>query len=433
MKAASQKTITQEGKISGVGLHTGEPCTLILKPAPADAGIRFLRQGCFVSELSGNSDFRLSTDALRCSYIGNEKNRILTVEHILASLHGLGITNLVIDVLGPEIPGLDGSARPFVQRLKELGIVDQGKALNFYRISEPIFCYDKSKAIAIYPAESFSVSYMLDYEHPYLRNQKVDFVLTPEAFETEIAPARTFCTDQEARELQKSGFGLGASLENTLVVTENGSHRDQLRFEDEPARHKVLDILGDFNLLGFPVLGRVVAIRSGHVLNRQLVQAIKKQREFMSTKKQSEPVLKMPMELEEIKKVLPHRYPFLLVDRILEMGESRIVAIKNVSGCEPFFQGHFPQRPVMPGVLIVEAIAQAGGVLMLSKPEHKGKMAFLAAINKARFRRIVTPGDQLRLEVDVLKYKARIGIVKGLAKVGSEVACEVEIMFSLAD
>jgi UDP-3-O-[3-hydroxymyristoyl] N-acetylglucosamine deacetylase/3-hydroxyacyl-[acyl-carrier-protein] dehydratase len=433
VKGQFQKTIAKEGKISGIGLHTAQPCTLILRPASVDTGIRFLQHGQPVDLLSTDGDFGFSADSLRCSYIGGEKNRILTVEHILASLRGLGITNLVIDVLGSEIPGLDGSALPFVQRLKELGIIDQDKALDFYRIPEPIFCYDKNKAIAIYPTDSFSVSYLLDYEHPYLRNQKMDFVLTPEAFETQIAPARTFCTDVEARELQKSGFGLGASLENTLVVTENGSHRSQLRFENEPARHKVLDILGDFNLLGFPVLGHVVAIRSGHVLNRKLVMAIKKQRESMGTKKQNEPASKMPMELEEIKKVLPHRYPFLLVDRVLEMGENHIVAIKNVSGCESFFQGHFPERPVMPGVLIVEAIAQAGGVLMLSKPQHKGKMAFLAAVNAARFRRIVIPGDQLRLEVQVLKYKSRVGIVKGVAKVGKEVACEVEIMFSLAD
>ena len=429
----TQKTIAKQGTLAGIGIHTGESCALILKPAPVDTGIHFLQHGRFVSRLSEDSNFGFSADSLRCSYIGDEQNRILTVEHFLASLRALDISNLVIDVLGPEIPGLDGSALGFVQFFRELGLVDQGKALDFYRISEPIFCYDKNKAIAIYPAEEFRVSYVLDYEHPYLRNQKVDFVLTPETFEAEIAPARTFCTDKEAQELQKHGFGLGATLKNTLVVTENGSHRNQLRFEDEPARHKVLDILGDFNLLGFPVLGHVVALRSGHMLNRQLVLAIKKQRESMNAKKQNESGQTMPMGLEEIKKVLPHRYPFLLVDRVLEMGEKHIVAVKNVSGSEPFFQGHFPQRPVMPGVLMIEAIAQAGGVLMLSKPEHKGKVAFLASVNKARFRRIVSPGDQLRLEVEILKYKSRIGIVKGSAKVDGEVACEVEIMFSLAD
>ena len=438
MKPANQKTISREGRISGIGLHTGEPSTLVLKPAAIDSGLSFLRHGCFVSRLPGDNDFGLAaisqaTNSLRCSTLGEGENRILTVEHLLAALHGLGISNLEIDVLGSEIPGLDGSALPFVHELKKLGIVDQGKALDFYRISEPIFCYDKTKAIAIYPAESFSISYVLDYEHPYLRDQKVDFELTPEAFEAQIAPARTFCTDREAGELQKRGFGLGASIENTVVVTENGSHRSQLRFENEPARHKVLDLLGDLHLLGFPILGRVVAIRSGHALNRQMVQAIKKQRESMSVKKQEEPVLTMPMDTEQIKKILPHRDPFLFVDRILEMTERSIVGIKQLTGKEAFFQGHFPQRPVMPGVLMVEALAQTGGVLMLSKPEHRGKIAYLAAVNEARFRRVVVPGDELRLEVEVIKYKSRVGLVKGVAKVGNEVACNVEIMFSLAD
>ena len=423
MTPSTQKTIAREGKISGVGLHTGKPSTLVLKPAPVDSGLRFFRDGNAAGLLSALEGAGLSADSLRCSSIGDEKNRILTVEHFLASLRGLGITNLVIDVQGPEIPGLDGSALPFVTQLKVLGIVDQGKALDFYRISEPIFCYDKNKAIAIYPSETFRVSYMLDYEHPHLRDQKVDFELTPEAFEKEIAPARTFCTDQEVRELQKHGFGLGANADNTLVVAENGSHRAKLRFEDEQARHKVLDILGDLNLLGFPVLGHVVAVRSGHTMNRRLVQAIKKQKESM----------KLPMGPEEIKKILPHREPFLLVDEIIEMDGKRIVGLKHVTGKEDFFRGHFPQRPVMPGVLMVEALAQTGGVLMLSKPEHHGKIAYLASVSSARFRRVVSPGDDLRLEVEIIRFKSRVGIVNGVAKVGQEVACEAEIMFSLAD
>ena len=279
MKPRNQKTIAREGRIEGIGLHTGEFCTLLLKPAPVDSGIRFLREGQWVGRLCADGAPGFSADSLRCSYIGDEKNRILTVEHLLASLSGLGITNLEVDVRGKEIPGMDGSALPFVECFKRLGVVDQGKPADLYKISEPIFCHDKQKAIAIYPADSFSVSYVLDYEHPYLRGQKVDFTLSPEIFEKEIAPSRTFCTDAEAPELKKHGFGLGASRENTLVITEDGSHVSGQRFEDECARHKVLDILGDLNLLGFPVLGRVVAIRSGHTLNRQLVQAIKKQRE----------------------------------------------------------------------------------------------------------------------------------------------------------
>ena len=432
MKSVNQMTLAREGSLSGIGIHTGESCAVTFKPAPVDSGVRFFRDGRPVGRLSAEEGSVASSDPLRCSFVGEGADRILTVEHLLASLRGLGLTNLVVDVRGPEIPALDGSALPFVRLFRGLGLVDQGKPADFYRIQEPIFCYDDKKAIAIYPSDDFSVSYVLDYDHPHLRDQKFDFSLTPEGFESQVAPARTFCTDTEARELQRSGFGRGASPENTLVVAQDGSHVAGLRFADECVRHKVLDILGDFSLLGYPVLGRVVAVRSGHTLNRQLVQAIKKQREAMSANRPDEMQVKLPMELEDIKKILPHREPFLFVDRILAMTDKTITGVKQVTGKEDFFRGHFPQRAVMPGVLMVEAIAQVGGVLMLSKPEHRGKLAFLASVNNARFRRIVSPGDTLQLDVEIVKYKARIGIVKGTAKVGDEVACEVEIMFSLA-
>lgn len=418
-----QRTIQKEGVLSGIGLHTGKKVQLTCKPALAYEGIRFYRAGKLISDLAQDATSFVSGDSLRCSSIGRGDDRLLTVEHLLAALRGLGITNIRIEVEGPEVPGMDGSALPFVSFFKALGLQDQQEATQFYRVREPIFCYDKAKSICILPADEFSVSYVLDYDHPHLKDQKVDFVLSPDVFEKEIAPSRTFCTEAEALEVPKHGLGLGASVDNTLIVKVDGSHLKQLRYPDECARHKVLDILGDFNLLGFPVLGRVVAIRSGHALNQQLVQAIKKQRDTM----------KMPMELEQIKKILPHRYPFLLVDRILEMSDRRIVGLKNVSGAEPFFQGHFPQRPVMPGVLMIEALAQVGGVLMLVNPENQGKMAYLASVKEARFRRIVVPGDQLRLEVDILKYKSRVGLIKAVAKVGDEVACEAEMMFSMAD
>ncbi len=420
-----QRTIQKDGSLSGIGLHTGKNATLTFRPAKAGEGVRFYRGSKLVTDQPKISTPSSSVqgNSLRCSAIGNGEDKILTVEHLLAALSGLGITNIRIEVEGPEVPGLDGSALPFVRFFKELGIQEQEEATQFYRIREPIFCYDKAKSICILPADEFSVSYVLDYDNPYLRDQKVDFTLTPDVFEKEIAPSRTFCTQEEALEVPKHGFGLGANADNTLIVKADGSHIKQLRYADECARHKVLDILGDFNLLGFPVLGRVVAIRSGHALNQQLVQAIKTQRD----------VMKMPMELEQIKKILPHRYPFLLVDRIIEMSDKRIVGIKNVSGSEPFFQGHFPQKPVMPGVLMIEALAQVGGVLMLVNPDNQGKLAYLAAVNEARFRRIVIPGDQLMLEVDIVKFKARIGMIKAVAKVNNEVACEAEMMFSLAE
>ncbi len=420
---AFQKTVVCSGRLSGIGLHTGKPCSFSVRPAKPDQGIKFFRNGKLVSDLKNEKPSTSSSESLRCSSVGRGENEILTVEHFLATLLGLGITNLEVEVEGPEMPGMDGSAVPFVHFFKELKLVEQTKRVDFYKIKEPIFCYDKLKSVCIYPADEFGVSYVLDYEHPFLRNQKVDFVLTPEIFEKEIAPARTFCTDKEAEQLRVHGFGLGATEENTLVIREDGAHSKRLRFPDECARHKVLDILGDFMLLGFPVMGRVAAIRGGHKLNQKLAQAIQAQKGDGG----------QVMNIEEIKKVLPHRYPFLLVDKIVEVSERRIVGIKNVTANEPFFQGHFPERPVMPGVLMVEALAQVGGVLMLSKKENHGKIAYLVAIKEARFRRVVVPGDQLRLEVDIVKFKARVGIVTGVAKVGNEVACEAEIMFSLAD
>ena len=275
MSFGNQKTIACEGRISGIGLHTGEVSEVFFRPAAVDSGIRFMREGRWVGPLSEESD---GADTLRCSSVGEGENRILTVEHLLASLSGLGITNLDIDVHGREIPGLDGSALKFVEYLKEVGIVDQPKPAPFYRIQEPVFCYDNERAIAIYPADHFSVAYLLDYDHPYLRRQKVDFMLSPQVFEKEIAPARTFCTESEAQDLRLHGLGLGANRENTLVVTPDGSHAGGQRFPDECARHKVLDILGDLALLGFPVQGRVVGIRSGHTLNRRLIQAIKNEK-----------------------------------------------------------------------------------------------------------------------------------------------------------
>lgn len=275
----TQKTIAREGQVSGIGLHTGKESRVFLKPAPPDSGIRFYHEGRFLSGLSSESHFDNSVHSIRCSALGNEEDRILTVEHLLAALGGLGITNLQLDVHGPEIPGTDGSALPFVELIQALGVTDQGKAIDSYRVTEPIFCGDQKKAIAIYPSDTLSIAYVLDYEHPYLRGQKVEFEITPETFARDIAPARTFCTEEEAQGLKERGIGLGADRTNTVVVDAQGSHRANQRFEDECARHKVLDIVGDLNLLGFPIQGRVVAIRSGHTLNRQLVRAIRQQRD----------------------------------------------------------------------------------------------------------------------------------------------------------
>jgi UDP-3-O-[3-hydroxymyristoyl] N-acetylglucosamine deacetylase/3-hydroxyacyl-[acyl-carrier-protein] dehydratase len=432
---AAQRTIAKAGALSGIGIHTGERCTVTFRPAAAGTGIRFFKKGEPVSSVvvDGGELFPVSKESPRRTSVGTDGHHIQTVEHCLAALSGLGIWNIEVDVDGPEMPGLDGSAAPFAKLFRQLGVSELGRPQEAFKVREPIFCGEKGRAIAVYPAETFSVAYTLDYDHAGLRDQTVEFCVTPEVFESEIASARTFCTEEEAAALKKQGVGRGASAENTVVIPANGAVKNSLRFQDECARHKVLDIIGDLSLLGFPVLGRVVGLRSGHTLNRQLVEAIKKQKGAMSAKQHRHVTKETPMEIEEIKTILPHRYPFLLLDRIVEMTDDRIVGIKNVSISEPFFQGHFPQKPVMPGVLIIEALAQTGGILMLSKPEYAGKLAYLVAVNEARFRKAVVPGDQLRLEVDLKKVKVRLGIVDCVAKVDGKEVCSAEIMFSLVD
>ncbi|HTL71162.1 MAG TPA: UDP-3-O-acyl-N-acetylglucosamine deacetylase [Candidatus Eisenbacteria bacterium] len=269
MSLPAQKTVLRAGSLSGIGLHTGREATVRVEPAPADHGVRFFKRG---REASGGESVS------RCTSVGAGEDRIQTVEHLCAALSGLGVTNAAVHVEGDEIPVLDGSAAPFVEFLKGLGLAEQEKAAPAHRITEPIFCHEGKAALCAYPAETFRAAYTLDYDHPLLSSQTVQFALTPEVFEREIAPARTFCTQEEAARLKEAGFGLGGNTDNTLVMSASGPVKNRLRFEDECARHKVLDLLGDLSLLGFGILGTVVGLRSGHALNRRLVEAIRRQK-----------------------------------------------------------------------------------------------------------------------------------------------------------
>ena len=276
-----QKTISKEGEISGIGLHTGKSTSVILKPSAEDSGVRFFQDGHLIKPLLIEMDKSSSGESPRCSIVTDGKRSILTVEHLLAAIYGLGITNIDMDVQGPEIPALDGSALGFVKLFRKLKVRRQKKPAFIYEIREPIFLGEPSKSIAIYPsfgAQKLSVSYVMDYSHPYLSKQKVDFEVSPEVFEKEIAPARTFITEEEEAGIRERRLGLGGSAENTLIIRRDGAHKKKLRFRDECARHKVLDVIGDLAALGSPVSGHVVGLRSGHLLNRKLVLEIKKQR-----------------------------------------------------------------------------------------------------------------------------------------------------------
>ncbi len=275
----NQKTLAKGGSYSGIGLHTGKPSEVFFRPAEAGSGIRFLKNGTFVGVLGKDHALFVNDSAARCSAIGTGALKVLTVEHLLAAMYGLGISNLEIDVRGEEVPAADGSAKPFIDLFRKMGLKEQTAEKYVYRVTDPLFCSESGKAISILPSDNFEIHYCLDYDFPYLRNQKAGFVITPEIFESQIAPARTFCTADEARELKHRGLGLGGSDENNIVVSPDGAHQKRLRFPDEFARHKILDVIGDLSLLGFPVTGKVICIRSGHALNREMVQAIRRQRE----------------------------------------------------------------------------------------------------------------------------------------------------------
>jgi len=433
-----QKTIKKPIELNGVGLHTGSKVKLTFKPAPPDTGVNFIRVDVKDSPMIKASIFQvLEQDrSPRRTSIGNDSVEVHTIEHLMAALWALGIDNILVEIDSSELPGLDGSAKGFVDVLKRAGIENQRAQKKIYQIRSPIWVEQDGATIMVLPDNQFRVSYTLNYEHPLLKAQYISFTLDEGAFEKEIAPSRTFCLEGEVEDLRKKGLGKGANYENTIVVGKKGIIDNDLRFGDEFARHKILDLLGDLYLLGYVVKGHIIAVRSGHPLNISLIEKINAQKEktqmggikavYVETGK--------TLDSSDIQKILPHRYPFLFVDKIIELvPDKRAVGIKNVTTNEHFFSGHFPGRPVMPGVLIIEALAQVAGVLMLNKKENVGKIAYFMSMDKAKFRKTVMPGDQLRLEVQVVKLRAKIGQVHTRALVDGQVVSEADLMFALVD
>ncbi len=434
-----QRTVASEISLSGIGLHTAGKVNLKFKPSGAGTGITFVR-----TDLPDKPCVKVGVGSLipqgrspRRTSLGNGAAEVQTIEHLMAALAGLGVDNLIIEINNSEIPGLDGSSLNFTEALIKAGIKELDAPRQYYFVREPVFVEEDGASIMAVPADEFKISYMLSYNHPLLKAQFMELAIAQESFQSEIAPARTFCLENEAEELLSQGVGCGANYENTLVVGKTGVLKNRLRFEDEFVRHKILDLLGDLYVLGTPIKGHIIALKSGHSLNLKLLKRLERERQKTTSAGIGagyHPPLGEELDVDAIKKILPHREPFLFVERIisLEMGK-RATGIKNLTLDDYFFKGHFPGRPVMPGVLIVEAMAQVGGVMMLAPEENRGKLAFFLAANNIKFRKTVLPGDQLVLKVEAGKIKSKTGQVYGKAYVEGKLVCEADLMFALVE
>ena len=429
----NQRTIKSPVTVKGTGLHSGQETTIVLRPADADNGIVFVR-----TDLPGKPEIRaIHENAVRQNrqtVLAHAGVRIQTVEHLCSGFLALGIDNCRIEIDADEVPGMDGSALPFVDALREAGRVDQKAPRKTFVLDRTVTVHDGDRSIVAFPCETgMRISYTLSYPTDgALSSQYVSLDIEEDRFVSEIAPARTFCLEREVKALQEAGFGKGASTDNTLVIGEEGLIDNTFRFDDELARHKLLDIIGDMALLGADLRAHVVAVRTGHDSNQRLVGKILSR----MVELESKGVIQRDtgLDVRDILSIIPHRYPFLFVDRVIELvGYRRAVGLKNVSFNEPYFQGHWPGQPIMPGVLQVEALAQLAGVLLLRRLENTGKVAVLLAIDHIKFRRPVVPGDQLRLECDTLFLKSRSGKVRGRALVNDDLTCEAVMKFMLMD
>jgi UDP-3-O-[3-hydroxymyristoyl] N-acetylglucosamine deacetylase/3-hydroxyacyl-[acyl-carrier-protein] dehydratase len=432
------RTLDGSVEFSGVGLHTGEETSVELEPASADQGLVFERVDV---DSSPRIDASLENvvDYPRSTVLGNGEHRIHTVEHLLASLFALGISDVTIKVDGPEVPALDGSAAEFCQGIEEVGTRELEEDRPIYRVKEPVFVRADDSSIAILPNESLSVSSTVSYEDREVGDQFVSTTIAPGSFTESIAPARTYGFRDEVEDLLDRDLAQGGSLENALVIEEGEYLGDGPRIDREMARHKIIDLLGDLALVGTFFVGHVVAVKNGHDMNvnlgRKLHDKVKRSPQVINHRVRN--VDEEGLDIDDIKGVLPHRYPFLLLDRILMVDNEEYFAqgLKNVTMNELFFQGHFPDDPVMPGVLVLEAMAQLGAAVILNQPENASKNSYFMGVDDVKWRRPVRPGDQLLLESEALRFRpgAKMGKMKGEAFVDGESAAEGVFKFALVE
>lgn len=464
-----QATIKKEVSFEGRGLHTGNKTKITFKPAPENYGRKFVRvdidNAPEIEAVVENVVQDTAVDSLRGTTIAVEGVAVHTIEHVLAALVGLEIDNVRIELNANEPPIGDGSAMPFVEILQKAGIDEQDADREFLVIDETVnFTVDKKGVqIVALPTDDYRLTVMIDYQNPALGSQHTGLFNLESEFITDFAPARTFCFLHEVEGLAEQGLIKGGDLESAVVIVdrklsdddikrlrkmfdiadevvlgENGTLNNKtLRFKNEPCRHKLLDLMGDLALAGVNIKAQILAARPGHQSNIEFAKILralyKKQR--LTRKYQDIEKKGVVFDINAIKKILPHRYPFLLVDSIVELEpEVRAVGIKNVTTNEPFFEGHFPERPVMPGVLIVESMAQVGGVLLLNEQENvEEKLVFFMGMDNVKFRKPVVPGDQLVLELEMLKARSKTFRMAGKAYVKGKLVCEAEMMAAIVE
>jgi UDP-3-O-[3-hydroxymyristoyl] N-acetylglucosamine deacetylase/3-hydroxyacyl-[acyl-carrier-protein] dehydratase len=442
-----QQTIKTPVQYSGIGLHSGNKVNMTFLPAPANSGIRFRRV-----DLDGKPEIEARVDNVvdtnRSTTLAKGNVKIHTVEHVLATFAGYGIDNAIVELDSNEPPIADGSSREYCRMIQQAGIAPQTAQRDPYTITEPIELKVGETMMTMFPGEGFKITCTsADKGGRFTQFYSCD--VTPKTWEKELAHARTFCFFEEIEFLFKNGLIKGGSLENAVVIRDDAVlTTEPMRYPEEFVRHKMLDIVGDLSLVGRPLNGHLIAVRPSHAANFEFGKLIQAQirRPAVAARTFSPPPGAPAeataataeengcvMNIEQIMKMLPHRYPFLMLDRVAKIDGNRIIGVKNVTMNEPFFQGHFPNHPIMPGVLQLEAIAQTAGILLIGNAERTGQLAYFMSAENVKWRKPVIPGDTLVIEIELTKARGKIGKAKGVCKVRGEIVSEADVTFMIAD
>ena len=440
----NQQTLNRPATFSGIGLHSGNRVNMTILPAPANSGVRFRRV-----DLDGKPEIEARVENVgetnRSTTLAKGNVKVHTVEHVLAALAGHGVDNAIVELDANEPPIADGSSREFCRIIQEAGIAPLAEKREPFTPSEPIELQSGETVMTLFPYDGFKLTCTsADKQGRFTQFYSTD--ITPQTWEKELSHARTFCFYEEIEYLFKNGLIKGGSLENAIVIRDDAVlTTEPLRYNEEFVRHKMLDIVGDLSLLGRPVRGHLIAVKPSHAANCEFAKLIQTQmnKPLRAAQTFSPPPAKnapepMPaadgaMNIEDLMKMLPHRYPFLLVDRILKIEGNKIIGIKNVTMNEPHFQGHFPGHPIMPGVLQLEAMAQVAGILLLKRIEAANQIAYFMSAEEVKWRKPVVPGDVLVIEIDMTKIRGKIGKAKGVCKVDGEIVSEADVTFMLRD